>query len=578
MRSTKFAELDETTDYAKSVTSGQQPACRWVRLACERHIRDLKRKDVWFDARAARRFFKYSELQTHYEGPYAGKPLKLSPWQKFFFGNMYGWKRVISGVPTNIWRFNYGYCEVPRKNGKTTMTSVAASYDCGFVVATGAQVYCLATKEDQAKVVYRNVNAFISQSDELSAEFETLRGANTIYSVRSGRTSFIKPLGADSKKQDGLNPISAICDELHAWPSRDLWDVMDDAFGARDNWHMLAITTAGHNKDGICWEQRQHLIDILEQRIECDNKFGVIYTIDRPRPVNGMEQPLDWKNEKLWFIANPELGHGKQLDYMRSQCLAAQQMPSKLNAFLNKQLNVWTDVAEAWLDTDLWRSRVQIIRDDPDLRSKSCFAGIDLAKVNDLSSVGYFFPVQSGLNKCVLVNDFYLPQDGIREKARKEGVDYQRWAEEGHLVLTPGPTTDYAFIRAGIQKRAALHKIGEIGYDRHFALEIINELTALHLKCEPVGMGFMDMAAPTAEFERLLVANEMVHNGNPLMTYCVANVVVRRDPAGNIKPDKEESKKRIDGVVAAIVAIARKLQGKRLVSKYESQNLILLHK
>lgn len=570
MKKTPKAPKDEVTDYARDVAEGKIPSCRYVRLACERHLRDLERDDVWFDIKAARRFFNYCGHLSHYKGPDRGKRIILEPWQKFIFGSIYGWKKVIAGQRTDLWRFNITYVEVPRKNGKTTLCAAAASYDCACVEDTGAEVYCLATKQDQAKLIYNDVSAYIAKSEDLNEVFEILQGKDTIYAAESNRTSFIKPLGADSKRHDGLNPLAAYCDELHAWPHRELWDVMKDAFGARNHWHMGAITTAGNNRQGICWEQRSHLIDILEQRIAADDKFGIIYTVDDTEKEN-------WREERNWFIANPNLGTGKELTAMRNMCLEAQQIPSRLNAFLNKQLNIWTDVAEAWLNTDQWNACGAEFG-FATMQGYRCIAAIDLARVNDLSAVAYLFPPQPGLKVTHILVDFYLPRDGLEIKSHRDMVDYALWAKQGWLTLTDGKATDFEYIRRDIvaRSKATGVKIVEITYDRHFAGELVNNLTADGFTLQETGMGFISMAYPTAEFERKVVCYELRHNKNPLLSWNAANVVIRRDAAGNTKPDKELSIKRIDGIVACIMAEGRVPHCTLKPSVYETRGILTL--
>lgn len=559
--------IDPTTDYALEVVSGHIPANRFVRLACERHLRDLARTDVWFDAKAAERFFNYCKCLKHYKGPMKGQRIVLEPWQRFIFGCIYGWKKVVEGVKSNLWRFNYAYLEVPRKNGKTTIAAAGASYDCALLEDTGAEVYCLATKEDQAKLLYNDVAAYINQSEDLKEVFEILQGRSTIYCLKSDRTSFIKPLGSDSDRLDGLNPFSAYTDELHAWPHRDLWDVIEDGFGARENWHMIAITTAGHDKKGICYQERQHLIEILEQRIDADNKFGVIFTVDDKEKEN-------WLDEKNWYIANPNLGTGKQLSYMRDLALKAQQMPTKKNAFLNKQLNIWTDVLESWIQYDAWKAC-----ESPfaclNLKGKTCTAGMDLARVNDLSAVGYFFEPQAGVEFPTVLVDYYLPQANMRERQEQDRVPYDVWVSQGHIRTTPGNTTDFSFIQHDILERAAMFNIKELAFDRHFAGEIVNSLQNEGINLVEFGMGFVSMGSPTAEFERLVIAKQLRHNNNPVLNWNVANLVVRRDPAGNIKPDKDASINRIDGAVALIMALGRTMAKGELKkpSPYEKRGL-----
>ena len=537
--------VDAGTQYAHDVVGGKVLSCKWVRLACERHIRDLERSDIWFDAAGAQEFFAYCECLKHYKGPQKGKGIVLEPWQKFIFANIYGWKRVIDGVKTDIWRYRYVYIEVPRKNGKTTIAACGATYDCAFIENTGAEVYCLATKEEQARLLWNDCRAFINRSEDLQDEFKEV--GKHLFASDSSRTSFIKALGRDSDTLDGLNPFSVYADELHAWVNRDLWDVMEDAFGARDNWHMITITTAGYNRDGICYQERKHLTEILLGHIVKDDKFGVIYTVDD-------DEIEDWESQISWERANPNLGHGKQLDYMQSKAEKAAQIPSQLGTFLNKQLNVWTDAAEIWLNGDQWN---RCGRDylDLDLKDKKCYAAFDLARVRDLSAVAYLFPVQPGVPRVRVLVDFYVPEEDMRIRSKRDHVQYDLWVNHEWIKATPGNTTDFDFIRADILRRCAEFDILEVAYDRHFAGEIVNSLQKEGVELVEFGMGFISMGAPTAELERLVVSGELEHNNNPVLSWNSRNTVVDRDPADNMKPNKKKSEEKIDGIVAVIMAL-----------------------
>lgn len=535
-------------------------------LACKRHLRDMNRIGdddfpYHFDQSAAERFFKFCTYLRHYKGEMAGKSFELLPWQEFVFGNIYGWLDAEKN-----WRYKTVYLEVPRKNGKTTMCAAGAAYDCAMIEDTGAEVYCVATKEDQAKLLYNDCSAYIHQSEELQQMFEVLSGRSTLFARDTSRTSFIKPLGADSKRHDGLNPISVYADELHAWPKRELWDVMEDAFGARKQYHMIAITTAGHDKNGICFEERKHLVELLESNIIADEKFGMIYTVDS-------DKQDDWHEEETWYISNPNLGVGKQESYMSSQVTKVKQMPSKLNTFLNKQLNIWTDVEQAWLRSEDWLKGSSDYKPE-DLSGKICYAGIDLARVNDLSSVCYYFPQQQGLPKPRIWVDFFLPKENIKQKATTDRVPYQLWETQGNIILTQGNTTDWDHIKESILQRNGLFALQQVGYDRHFAGELVNALSKEKIDMAQFGMGFVSMATPTAELERLVVAKELQHPNNPVLNWNVNNVVVTQDAAGNIKPDKLKSEQKIDGVVATIIALGVAIaDNKDITNPYKQRGL-----
>mgnify|MGYP001165057714 CR=1 FL=1 len=557
--------FDYTTAYAESVLSGDIKANRYVQLACQRHINDLKKEWKYrFDIAEADKFFRFCKYLKHYKGEKVGQCFDLEPWQKFVYGSLYGWVDL-----EGHWRYKTAYIEIPRKNGKTTMAGAGACYDSAIASKSGAEVYCVATKEDQAKLLYNDCVAYVKQSEELKNIFQVLGGSNIMYVKGTNRTSFVKPLGSDSKRLDGLNPLAVYADELHAWVKRDLWDVFEDAFGARRNYHIIAITTAGHNRTSVCWDERQHLIRILEGQIELDNKFGIIYTLDK-------ECEDDWQNPEMWQIANPNLGVGKEYEYMRDQVTRVKQMPSKLNSFLNKQLNIWTDVAQAWINTDDWNNCANDI-DEETLKGKYCYGGMDLARVNDMSACAYFFPKQEGLNKSTLLVDFFIPNHNIREKVETDRVPYDLWAKEHNLILTEGKTTDWDFIKQLVVQRHNQFIVKDFGYDRHLAGELVQSLERENIECTGFGMGYYSMSAPTAELERLIIANEIQHTGCPILAWNISNTIVVQDPAGNMKPDKSKSIEKIDGTVASIIAIGIYLNKKEeKINPYKNRGMRML--
>ena len=543
-----MSSCDPTTDYARSVASGDVIACRYVKLACKRHLEDLEKDwDYHFDPELAEKFFRFCKYLKHYKGEKRGEVFDLEPWQMFVYGNIYGWVDAQDN-----WRYKTAYIEVPRKNGKTTMSGAGACYDSAISARSGAEVYCVATKEAQAKLLFNDCLAYVNQSQELKNIFSSV--LNSLFVRGTARTSFIKPLGSDSHRLDGLNPLSVYADELHAWTKRSLWDVMEDAFGARKQYHMIAITTAGYDRHGICWEEREHLVRILEKQVDSDNKFGIIYTVDDDRQN-------DWDDPDIWEMANPNLGVGKEREYMRQQVEKVKQVPSKLNTFLNKQLNIWTDVQQAWIATEDWNECIATVSEQ-DLKGKYCYGGMDLARVNDLSACAYYFPIQDGLEKSAILVDFFIPNANLRERIDRDRVPYDLWSEREDLILTEGNTTDWDFIRHSIMQRNSEFIIKEFGYDRHFAGELVSSLEKEGRAMQGFGMGFLSMASPTAEFERQVIGREIEHFNSPILNWNISNTIVATDPAGNLKPDKAKSIDRIDGTVAVLIALGMFLNQK----------------
>jgi phage terminase large subunit-like protein len=568
-------DLDFPTHrYALDVIMGEILACKETIQACQRHIDDLNRDDIWFDEEAAAKFFRYCTRFKHYKGPKKGQPIDLDLWQKFIFGNIYGWKRCVNEgsveepdwVQTDLWRFTSAYIEVPKKNGKSTVCGAVASYDAYVMEETGAEVYCLATKEDQAKIVWNDCNMFVHNS-EFRHMFKTVGKA--IYVQGTDRSSFIKPLGRDSKSNDGLNPFSAIVDELHAHPNREILDIIEDGFVARENYHLIIITTAGTNQHGVCYQERTHSKRVLDKAIQVDNKFCIIYTVND-------DEKKSWDVETSWFRANPGLGSIKSVESMREQVEKAKTLPSKRNTVLTKQLNIWTSVAEVWILQEFWEARVSIKKLE-DMRGLKCYGGIDLARVHDMSCFAMLFPIQPGVDRLTLAVVYYIPEDNIMDRVKNDKVPYDVWAEEGYIKKTPGNTTDFGFIRKDILELAKSFNILAIGFDRHFGGDIVSGLQDEGLEMVEVGMGYVSMSDPSNEFERLIMStdNELEYIANPVLDWNVGNTVIVKDPAGNIKPDKSKSAERIDGTVASIITLATKTfkEGAKGTNPYEKRGL-----
>jgi len=531
-------QLDPVTAYARGVADGKRPACQWERLACERHLRDLDLGAFYFDASAAAQAIRFFADLRHYKGQFAGQSFALHPSQQFAIGSIYGWK-MHKGGPR---RFRYAYVEVPRKNGKTT-TSAGVGI-MGILEEPGAEVYSVATKEDQAKIGWRDGRAMIKGAPGLTSML-TLR----IREVRfDARESIWKPLGADSETLDGLNPSLALMDELHAWPHRDLWDVIDDGMGARRQPLIFQITTAGNNRHGICMEQRRHVCSILEGRVTDDHYFGVIYTIDEG------DDPHD---PASWAKTNPLLGIAKSVEFMQQQSALAKMLPAKLNAFLNKQLNVWTEQDVRWLSPQVWDACAGVV-DEAALRGSSCFAALDMASTTDIAAMVRYFDAEGDGPDSVLCT-FWLPEETIRERSRRDRVPYDQWAQQGLVRVTPGNVVDYDRVRADILAMHEATPIREFAFDPWNITQLSQQLQGDGLTVIPFRQGYASMSPAAKELEKRLLGRSFNHGGNPILRWMAGNTAVENDPAGNIKPSKRKSTERIDGIVALTMAIGRSM-------------------
>jgi len=538
---------DPVTAYAREVIDGKRLACKWERLACERHLTDLERRAFHWDVEEAVKRINFFPSLRHYKGQRAGESFALHPSQAFSIGALYGWK-THKGGPR---RFRYYYEEIPRKNGKTTKSAGVGIM--GLLEESGAEVYSVATKEDQAKIGWRDGRAMIKGSPGLT-EMLSLRVKEIRFDQRE---SVWKPLGADSETLDGLNPSLALMDELHAWANRDLWDVIDDGMGARLQPLIFQITTAGSNRFGICMEQRKHVASILEGTVTDDHYFGVIYTIDEG------DDPHD---PQSWRKANPLLGIAKTEEFMRQQSHMAEQLPGKLNAFLNKQLNVWTEQDVRWLSLSAWDACAgPVSLDEFAVTGRQCVGGLDMAATTDIAALVRYFDGE-GDQPDVVLPTFWLPEETMRERSRRDRVPYEQWANQGLIRVTPGNVVDYDRVRADIMAMHERTPFRELAYDPWNLTQLATQLQGDGLTMVPFRQGFASLSPAAKELEKRLLGRSFVHGGNPILRWMAGNVAVEMDPAGNIKPSKRKSTERIDGIVALIMSLGRAMLASPMVS------------
>ena len=534
--------FDQATDYAKAVTSKKIVACELVRLACQRHLHDIATASArglyWVPEQAQIIYDFYRQLR-HSKGRWAGQPFELHPWECFFTGSVWGWRRK-----DGTRRFRQAHMEVGRKNGKTTVAS-----GLGLALSTidneaGCQVYTLATKLDQARITHEESKRMVLKSPSLKKRIEMYKNSLIIPSI-AGQYS---PLGRDSDGLDGLDVSGAIADEIHAWRNRDLWDVIETATGARTQPLLIRTTTAGFDTHSLWWELRQHAVKMLKGDIVDDELFALIYTLD---------DGDDWKDESTYIKANPNLGVTLQLDELVKRRDDAIATPGKQPSFRRRRLNQLTESAATWIDMVRWDALRNTIV-EKDLIGRRCFAGLDFSSSQDLTAAVYLFPLdrnQKGDLVFGMVSRFWVPEDGLVERCDRDGVPYDRWAAEGWISLVPGPAIRYEWVEAQLLKDAQQFEFQEIAADRAFAVQTLLRLQDAGFAIKGFGQGFFSMAPQVVEFERCVVGGRFRETGNPVLRWCVANTVVDTDPAGNRKPTKKKSTGRIDGVVAALMAL-----------------------
>lgn len=483
-------------------------------------------------AESAIRFFGYCR---HSKGKWAGKPITLDPWQCFVIGSLFGWKRGDGRR-----RFRVAHVEVARKNGKTTL---AAGVGLALLLVDrepGAEIYTCATKKEQAKLAHSDAKAMVKGSQLLANRVRIWRDALT---VEDANSRYI-PLGADADTLDGLNVHGAICDELHAWKDRKLWDVIETATGARDQPLILAITTAGSGRDNIWWERRQAAINAVNGTAPNDAIFGAIYTLD---------DSDDWTDERTWIKANPSLGVTVRLDDLRDAAKEAIDVPAKQNAFKRLRLNVPTQQYDLWLDLAKWDACPNEL---PDLAGRVCYIGVDLSATRDMTAVAWVFPPLEDFEPWAVKVGFFLPAANLLDRCRRDHAPYDLWERQGWLTLTDGDTVDHGAVQKHILEEYQNYAVQKIAFDRAMAAPIVTTLREQHgLDVVGYSQSIMSMTGPTKEFEMLVESGRLNHGGNPILRYNASNAAVYIDGNENKRPHKAHSSGRIDGVVACIIAL-----------------------
>lgn len=548
--------------YARAVVSGRIVAGRLVKLACKRHLDDLetgKERGLIWDAAAAQHAIAFFSHLRHSTGEWANQPFDLQAWQTFVIGSLYGWKRT-----DGLRRFRTAYVEVARKNGKSVLLAGTALYALVADGELGSHVYAAATTRDQARIIFGEAERMVDASPALRSRIT--RTVNNLAVLPT--SSWFRPLSADATKMDGLNVHFAAVDEVHEHATPEIIQKLNTATGARREPLIFEITTAGYNRQSVCFQHHEFSIKVLEKSVPleaADSWFAYVATID---------EGDDWTNPKVWIKANPSLGVTVKTEDLKRQVEEAREMPAQQNAIRRLRLNEWTEQATRWIDMGVWADGAEPFNED-ELIGRTCYGGLDLARVNDLSSLALVFPPEQPDEKVKIIWRHWCPQEDILKRVRRDRAPYTSWRDHGFLIATEGNTTDFKFLEAEILELATRFNIMEIAYDRTFAGELVRNLQDEGVTMVEFGQGFLSMGPAAAEFMRLLISRALRHGGNPVATWCASNVSVRRDPAGNEKPDKDRSTERIDAIVSGLMAIGR-LQTAQGGSIYEERGLLLI--
>jgi phage terminase large subunit-like protein len=553
--------------YVDDVLEGRQVAGQWIRLACERHRRDLaavasgERPEWRFDEiRGAVAIQWFPVAIRHTIGEWGGQPVELEPWEQFIIWVVFGWQRLLED---GQWarRFRTVYIEVGRKNGKSLLVAGIGLFLLEADSEPGAQVFTAATKRSQARIIHQQAVEIVQTSPVLRSRL--MLHANNIHNPRT--FSKFEPLGRDSKTEDGLNVHGALLDELHAHPNGRMFSVLDTATGARRQPLIVMITTAGNDPISFCKEMHDYTLSVLKGAVVDDRHFGAIYSLDAGDK---------WQDEAVWVKANPNLGVSKRLDDMRSKLARAAAMPSSLAEFQQKELNMWLSDGGGWLDYGFWRECEAVVDEDA-LAGRPCLGGLDLSSTRDLTAWVLIFPPVGRLkrgrangdggwplaDRWVMVPRFFVPEVTVaRQVAARQGarVDYGVWVKGGSLIATPGRVLDLDMVYEQIERDAGKYNILHVGYDPWNSTQIVNRLITLRGDkwAVQVRQGFASLSEPSKLLERMISAGELAHGNNPVMNWMVSHVKKRTDTNQNIMPDKGGvDANKVDGISATANAL-----------------------
>lgn len=536
---------DLTIKYAKEVLAGNIVAGEYVKLACMRHMNDLKRsktkKFEWkFDTQIAEKYFRFFGLLQHSKGKWAGKPIMLELWQCFIVGSIFGWVHKKTGVR----KYKTSYTQIARKNGKSTL--MAGIGLAGFTIdgEQGAEVYSVATKKDQARIIFDEAVRMVKSSPYIKEHISVYRNNMSMPSTNSK----FEPLSSDANSLDGLNLSMGLVDELHAHKTRDVWDVLETATGARTQALINAITTAGFNINGICHELYDYVCNVLKGVIEDERIFGYIAQLDKD------DDPFDEAN---WIKANPNLGVSVNIEDLRAKAKKAKEIPAAQNNFFCKHLNMWVNQKVRWMPMDKWKECQEVNKDFDvnTLISKSCYVGVDLSATTDITSVSLEFPLENGY--YAVINHSFIPEENIEERERRDKVSYTTWIREGYMTATPGNVVDYDWIQSYIMEMAKKYKIIEMDYDPWNATQFANNMMNEGVECVEIRQGYRTLSEPTKDILKIVLAGKLIYLGNPVLTWSANNAVAVSDPAGNIKLDKSKAEQRIDPIISLITCHVR---------------------
>ena len=489
----------------------------------------------------ADRAVAFIENLRHTKGKWAGKRFWLLPWQEQIIRDVFG---IVDERGKR--QFRTAFVEISKKNGKSELAAAVALYLLYADDEPSAEVYGAAADRQQASIVFDVANQMVQMTPALMKRSKIMGATKRI--VNYANAGFYQVLSAEVGTKHGLNVSGLVLDEVHAQPNRKLYDVLTKGSGdAREQPLYFLITTAGTDRESICYELHMKALDILEGRKIDHTFYPIIY---------GLKDDDDWHDEKNWYKANPSLGQTIQIERVRDMYRDALDNPAEENVFKQLRLNMWVSSLTRFIPEHIY-DLGNLPIDMESLKGRECYGGLDLSSTGDITAFVLMFPPRTEDEKYILLPFFWIPEETIPLRVRRASVPYDVWYQQGYLMATEGNVVHYGFIEKFIEGLGEKYHILEIAFDRWGAVQMTQNLEGMGFTVVPFGQGFKDMSPPTKEFYKLLMEGRIIHGGHPVMRWMAGNVVVDTDPAGNIKPTKAKSPEKIDGIVAAIMALDR---------------------
>jgi phage terminase large subunit-like protein len=515
-----------------------------------KNARNWKRPGAVFDKAKADRAVDFIETCCrHVKGELAGQPFKIEGWQREIVRGIFGWMR-----PNGTRLYREVYIEVPRKNGKSSMGAALALYLLFADGEQGAEIYSAAADTDQAAIVFGVAKGMVEQDPDLSSVSEAFR-RTIVY-----KSNAYNVLSADAPTKHGKNSHGILFDELHAQPNRELYDVLKTSTGSRRSPLLIMFTTAGFDRHSICWEVHEYAQKVIDGTVNDPAFLPIIFCAG---------ETDDWTSPNIWKKANPNLGVSIKEDYLAAECEKAKVTPAYENTFKRLHLNIWTQQDVRWLQMTEWDACAAPPVNYDELRGRRCFGGLDLASTTDIAALALIFPPKTENDRFIVLPFFWIPEESMHARVLRDRVPYDVWQREGFLEATPGNSIDYRYIMLRLGRCRVDFDFKALAFDRWGSTQITttlcdeygftsDEKEAANFR-KPMlwqfGQGFSSMTGPTKELLNYILARKITHGGNPVLRWMANNVVVKQDPAGNIKPDKGKSIEKIDGIVSTIMAL-----------------------